>query len=108
MLKTDFDVVGSVDNSESLFEAAMELHPDVIITDITMPKLGGIGAVDRLRDAGCLSKVVFLSVHSDPDFVRTALKTGALGYVFKISIATDLLFAIQEALAGRVFVSAQE
>jgi DNA-binding NarL/FixJ family response regulator len=107
LLKTDVDVVGCVDNGESLFEAAMELHPDVIVTDITMPKLDGIGAVDRLRDAGCLSKVVFLSVHSDPDFVHMALETGALGYVFKISIATDLLFAIQEVLAGRVFVSAQ-
>jgi DNA-binding NarL/FixJ family response regulator len=106
LLKTDFDVVGCVDNGESLFEAAMKLRPDVIITDITMPKLGGIEAADRLRDSGCLSKVVFLTVHSDPDFVSAGLKTGALGYVRKTSMATDLFFAIQEVLAGRVFVSA--
>jgi DNA-binding NarL/FixJ family response regulator len=107
LLKIDVDIVGSVDNGESLFEAGMELHPDVIVTDITMPKLNGIEAVDRLRESGCSSKVVFLTNHSDPDFVHKALETGALGYVFKFSITTDLLFAIQEALAGRVFVSAQ-
>jgi DNA-binding NarL/FixJ family response regulator len=108
LLKTDMEVVRSVDNGESLFDAAMELRPDVIVTDISMPKLSGVGAVDRLRESGCSSKVVFLTVHSDPDFIDAALKAGALGYVVKASIATDLLFAIQEAIAGRVFVSVQE
>jgi DNA-binding NarL/FixJ family response regulator len=97
-----------VDNGESLFEAAMELHPDVIVTDISMPKLNGLAAVDLLRESGCPSKVVFLAGQRDPDFVAAALRTGALGYVYKFSMATDLLFAIREALAGRVFVSFQE
>ena len=108
LLNAEVEVVGCVDNGESLFEAAMELHPDVIVTDISMPKLSGLGAVDRLRESGCSSKVVFLTVHRDPDFVDAALKTGALAYVLKTTIATDLLFAIHEALAGRVFVSSQE
>ncbi|HZV86348.1 MAG TPA: response regulator transcription factor [Candidatus Binatus sp.] len=105
LLKTEVEVVGCVDNGESLFEAAMELHPDVIVTDISMPKLSGIDAVNRLRESGCQSRIVFLTGHRDSDFVDAALKTGALGYVLKISMATDLLFAIREALAGRVFVS---
>jgi DNA-binding NarL/FixJ family response regulator len=108
LLKADVDVVGSVDNGESLFEAAMKLHPDVIVTDISMPKLGGIEAVHRLRELDCSSKVVFLTVHSDPDFVEAALETGALGYVLKTSIATDLMFAIRAAIAGRVFVSCRK
>lgn len=107
LINEEVEVVGCVDNGESLFEAAMELHPDVIVTDISMPKLSGIDAVDRLRESGCLSKVVFLTNHSGPDFVRAALKTGALAYVVKTSMITDLLFAIQEAFAGRVFVSLQ-
>jgi DNA-binding NarL/FixJ family response regulator len=110
LLKTDVEVVGCVDNGESLFELAMKLRPDVIVTDISMPRLNGIAAADLLREAGCSSKVVFLTVYSDPDFVDAALKTGALGYVLKNSnsIEADLLFAIQEAVAGRVFVSSQE
>jgi DNA-binding NarL/FixJ family response regulator len=99
--------VGRVDNGESLFEAAMKLDPDVIVTDISMPKLNGLAAVDRLRESGCTSIVVFLTAHSDPDFVSAGLKTGAHAYVQKAFMATDLLFAIQEAL-GRVFVSAPE
>jgi DNA-binding NarL/FixJ family response regulator len=106
LLKTEVEIVGCVDNGESLFESAMELHPDVIVTDISMPRLSGLEAVDRLRESGCSSKIVFLTVHSDPDFVSAGLKAGALAYVLKASIATDLIFAIQEALAGRVFVSA--
>jgi len=105
LLEPDFDVVGAVDNGESLFEAAMKLHPDVIVTDISMPKLSGIEAANRLRESGSLSKVVFLTVHADPDVVRAALKTGASAYVLKTSLTTDLLFAVREALAGRAFVS---
>ena len=73
----------------------MKLRPDVIVTDISMPKLSGIQAVNQLKEAGCSSKVVFLTVRADPDIVRAALKTGALGYVLKASIATDLLSAIE-------------
>ena len=105
LLESDFDVVGTVDNGESLFDAAMKLQPDVIVTDISMPKLSGIDAVNRLRESGCSSNVVFLTVHNDPDIVRIVLNSGALGYVLKNSIGTDLLLAIQEAMAGCVFVS---
>ncbi len=107
LLKTEVEIVGCVDNGESLFNSAMELHPDVIVTDISMPRLNGLEAVDRLRESGCSSKVVFLTTHSDPDFIDAVLKTGALAYVLKTSIVTDLLFAIQEAFAGRVFISLQ-
>jgi DNA-binding NarL/FixJ family response regulator len=105
LLETDFDVVGCVDNGESLLEIAKRLQPDVIVSDISMPKLSGIEAANRLRESGCSSKVVFLTVHTDADVVRVALETGALGYVVKTSLTTDLLFAIREALEGRNFVS---
>jgi DNA-binding NarL/FixJ family response regulator len=105
LLKRDVDVVRCVDNGESLVDAAVQLRPDVIVTDISMPRLSGLETVDRLRESGCSSKVVFLTAHSDPDFIDAALKVGGLAYVLKTSIVTDLLFAIQEALAGRVFVS---
>jgi DNA-binding NarL/FixJ family response regulator len=94
-----------VGDGESLIENAGKLQPDVIVTDISMPKLNGIEAANRLRESGSTSKVVFLTVHADPDFVQAALKTGGLAYVSKSRISTDFLVAIREALAGRIFVS---
>jgi DNA-binding NarL/FixJ family response regulator len=104
-LEPQFDVIGCVDNGESLVEAAQKLQPDIIVTDVAIPKLSGIKAANRLRESGCLSKVIFLTIHTDPDVVRIALNTGALGYVLKNSATRDLLIAIQEALARRIFVS---
>ena len=105
LLEPTYDVVGFVEDGQSLVQAAGKLQPDVIVTDISMPKLNGIEAADRLRESGSSSKIVFLTVHADPDFAQVALKTGALAYVSKFRINTDLLVAIGEALAGRVFVS---
>jgi DNA-binding NarL/FixJ family response regulator len=105
LLEPEFEVVGKVGNGQALFEQAMRLQPDVIVTDVSMPALSGIEAVDRLMESGCKSRFVFLTVHSDPDFVRRCLSTGALGYVVKFRIASELVLAIREALAGNIFVS---
>jgi DNA-binding NarL/FixJ family response regulator len=108
MLEPAFEIIGSVSNGRSLIDTAMELKPDVVVTDISMPILNGIEAATQLRKSGCESKIVFLSIHSDPDFMRACLSIGALGYVIKPRMATELVHAIQEALAGRVFVSPSE
>ena len=105
LLEPSFDVVGAVGDGESLIEAAGKLQPDVIVTDISMPKVNGIEAVNRLRESGSSSKVIFLTVHAGPDFAQAALKTGAVAYVSKLRISTDFLVAIREALEGRIFVS---
>ena len=105
LLKPAFDVLAIVSNGESILEAYTRLKPDIIVTDISMPVLSGFEAAVRLRKSGCTAKVIFLTVHADPDFVRAALSTGALGYVVKPRVATDLLAAIKEVLEGRVFIS---
>ena len=108
LLEPTYDVVGCVEDGESLVEAAGKLQPDAVVTDISMPKLNGIEAVNRLRESGSTSKIIFLTVHADPDFAQAALETGALAYVSKFRISTDLLVAIKEALEGRIFVSPSE
>jgi DNA-binding NarL/FixJ family response regulator len=105
LLEPTFEVVGRVGDGKSLFESAMKLQADVIVSDISMPILNGIEAANKLKVSGCRSKIVFLTVHSDPEFVRVCLATGALGYVVKSEMETDLVPAIQEALAGRIFIS---
>ena len=69
-------VVGSVGDERALLAEAERLHPDVIVLDIIMPDLDGIEAARQLKRAGCRAKLVFLTVHEDPDYVRTALHAG--------------------------------
>ena len=87
------------------FASATELQPDVLVVAISMPLLTGIEAAHRLKERGNPARIVFLTVHDDPDFVRASLATGAFGYVVKPRVATDLVPAIREALVGRIFIS---
>jgi DNA-binding NarL/FixJ family response regulator len=105
LLEPEFEVVGAVGDGLALLAAELRMNPDVCVLDISMPKISGIDAATQLRKRGSTVKVVFLTVHEDPDFVRAALATDALGYVVKSRMASDLSSAIKEALAGRLFVS---
>ncbi len=105
LLEKEFQVVGTARDGQAAIEAVAELNPDVLILDISMPVLTGIQAALRLKQKKSNVKIVFLTVHEDPDFAREALATGALGYVVKLRLATDLSVAIKEVLAGRSFVS---
>ncbi len=105
LLRDEFEVVGAVNDGQALIEAAAKLRPDVVILDISMPVMNGLEAAHRLKAAGCEAKVVFLTVHEDPDFVQESLVQGALGYVVKPRLTSDLVPAIKEALANRAFTS---
>ncbi len=105
MLERDFDIVGSVEDGRALVAAAIKVHPDVIISDITMPLLNGIEALRQVRKAGVTAKVIFLTMHPDPDYATEAFRAGASGYVLKSSAGAELLTAIQEAIKGRVYVT---
>jgi len=98
-------VVGKVTDGRALVAEAEQLHPDVIVLDITMPQLDGIEAARQLRCSQRPARLVFLTVHEDADFARAALDAGGLGYVVKTRLASDLLPAIRAALADRRFVS---
>ena len=105
VLAGTFDVISTVTNGMDLIMATALLDPDVVVLDITMPDFDGIEAARRLGRGGCRAKFVFLSVHEDPDYVRGALHAGGMAYVVKPRLASDLITAINEALAGRSFVS---
>jgi DNA-binding NarL/FixJ family response regulator len=105
LLRPEFEIVGEAQNGQALVEGALKLKPDVIVTDISMPILNGIEAAKRLREAGSTSKIVFMTALSNPNFIPTCMATGALGYVIKARLGTDLELAIREAVAGRIFIS---
>ena len=105
LLQASFRVVGTAANGRDLVSAALRLQPDVIVLDVTMPTLTGIEAAHELRGAGLCSKIVFLTVHQELEFVEACLEEGALGYVTKCRVRTDLIPAINEALFGHRFIS---
>jgi len=105
LLKREFDVVDAVADGKALLEAAARLKPDVCILDISMPMLSGIETATQLKQSGSSAKVIFLTIHDDSDFVGSAFRTGAQGYVFKTRMTADLAFAVREVLAGRTFLS---
>ena len=105
LLADEFDVIGTAIDGRQALKAARELKPDVLVLDISMPVMNGIETAYRLRQAGAKTRIIFLTVHDDPDYVREALEAGALGYVIKPRIASDLVAAINVVHAGRSFVS---
>ena len=105
LLDPEFEIIGAVDNGQALVDAAKELNPDVLVVDISMPMLNGIDAVRQIRKSGGKGRVIFLTVHEDPDIVPVCLDLGALGFVIKSRLASDLIPAIRFALADDTFVS---
>lgn len=107
LLQPEFEFVGAVGDGWALLQAAEKLHPDVIVTDVSMPLLNGIDAVRRLKVASPHSKVVILSMHMDVEIATEALRAGASAYVLKHSATDALSKAIWDVLEGRTFVSAR-
>lgn len=104
-VESEFDVVKTFENGQTMVDECGALNPDLLVLDISMPGLNGIEAAQELKAAGNKAKIVFLTVHKDADYLRSALATGALGYVVKDRLATDLVPALRAALAGRRFIS---
>lgn len=105
MLERDFEMLEPVVDGLALLEAALRLKPDVCLVDISMPGINGVEAATRLKEHGSASKLIFLTIHEDPDFLVAALKAGASGYVVKPRMASDLRAAIKGVLAGRTYIS---
>jgi DNA-binding NarL/FixJ family response regulator len=105
LLSPYFEVVGTATDGATLVSEACRLHPDVVVTDISMPILNGIDAVHRLRELGSTAKFVFVTVQSEGEFVEACMDAGALGFVQKVCLNHDLVPAIEAALAGRPYIS---
>ena len=105
LLEEEFDLCGIVEDGRAMVKAARELHPDVIVADISMPLLNGIEALVQLKQVDPDVRVVFLTMHRDVAYAQRALEAGAVGFVLKHSAPAELLLAVRAALQGRTFVS---
>jgi DNA-binding NarL/FixJ family response regulator len=105
LLESQYAVVGSADNGKTLVETAVRLSPDVVVLDIGMPLLNGIDAAREIKKALPAAKLVFLSMHANPIYLRKALEAGASAYVLKSGASEELLTAIEAARRGGSYVS---
>ncbi|HEX4494133.1 MAG TPA: response regulator transcription factor [Thermoanaerobaculia bacterium] len=105
LLEPDYEVVGEARDGHELLEAAERLQPDLIITDISMPGIDGIEAARRLQAIAPKARVLVLSIHTDPTWVRGAFDAGAYAYLSKASALEEIEIAVREVLKGRFYVS---
>ncbi|GAB4504410.1 MAG: response regulator transcription factor [Anaerolineales bacterium] len=100
----DLRVVGEAASGLEALDLAGKLHPDLILLDLSMSGLGGLDALPALKKSAPASKVLILTMHDDPQYLRTALGNGASGYVLKKAADSELISAIRAVLRGEMYV----
>ena len=105
LLEKHYDVVGVVMDGRALIAEASWVQPDVIVLDVGMPLLNGIDAGRKIQEILPKVKLVFLTMHADPNLAAAALRLGPVGFVPKHSAASELLTAIADVLRGKAYVS---
>lgn len=101
----DLDVVGEADDGAQAIALTKSLRPDVMILDLTMPRIDGFQTLAEIRKLELRPQIVILSMHADPGMIRQALQGGALGYVIKQSVADELIAAVRAAKNGSIYLS---
>ena len=104
-LADEFEIVGSAENGKDVLRAVLELEPDVLVLDIAMPFLNGLEVARYLQGGNTQTRIIFLTIHEEPEYISAAFDIGAQGYVTKRRLASDLKMAIREVFAGRKFLS---
>ena len=105
LLAPESELVGVVQDGLALIDAARKLRPDLVVVDITMPRLNGLDAVAQLKKEYPRLKFVFLTMHQEAAYARRALDAGASGYVLKHSAPEELVTAVRAALAGKTYLT---
>jgi DNA-binding NarL/FixJ family response regulator len=100
----DMTVVGEAGNGLEALAQAEKLVPDVLLLDLSMPLLGGLAALGRLRQTVPQTRVLVLTMHDDEEYLRIALQSGAAGYVLKRAAETELLAAIRAVMRGDLYL----
>ncbi|MCL4826234.1 MAG: response regulator transcription factor [Caldilinea sp.] len=101
----DIQVVGEASTGLEAVELVERLTPDVVVMDVSMPRLDGRQATERIKEIAPTVAVIILSIHADPILVQQFIKRGAKGYLLKRSIADELLLAVRAAIQGELFLS---
>ncbi|MBS0152351.1 MAG: response regulator transcription factor [Nitrospira sp.] len=105
LLESEADIVGVFSDGRALIKALPEMHPDLIIVDISLPLLNGLDAARQVKQFDPKVKILVLTMHADQVFVVEAFRLGVTGYVLKQSLSGELLHAVKEVLKGNTYIS---
>jgi DNA-binding NarL/FixJ family response regulator len=105
ILETHYELVGTVGDGRALLAAAKTTHPDIVILDVSMPLLNGIDAAAQLKKICPTAKIIIVTMHADPEYVRSAFEAGASAYVLKRSAVDELEQAIRAVLGGHSYIT---
>jgi DNA-binding NarL/FixJ family response regulator len=103
--ESDFEVCAEASDGREVLTEVERTHPDVVVLDITMPQLGGLETLERLREQHPDLKVVLLSVHGEAPMVHSAAALGVNGYVLKNGQATEVVSAVRAVTRGGSYFS---
>ena len=101
----EVEVIGEASTGYEAVELAEKLQPDVVVMDLSMPRLDGVQAATRILDLRSPTEIVVVSMHADTAIVQNLVRRGVKGYLLKDALATELMFAIRSASAGKLYLS---
>lgn len=106
LLAPDCELLTVVADGNALIKAVRQCRPDVIVTDIDMPEMTGLEAARQILAEQPDAKIIFVTAIDEPEIIRAALATGAVGFVAKRDVGKELTLAVQSCLEGKVYISA--
>ncbi len=101
----DFEVVGEAQDGLEAIRAVETLKPDLILMDLSMPRMNGVGAIQEIKKLNPTTKILVLTVHKTEEHILTALKTGAEGYILKDATHSELMLAMDNIFSGKSYLS---
>ena len=101
----DFDVVGEAEDGLEAVRCTENLKPDLVLMDLSMPRMNGMGAIQEIKKKCPETKILVLTVHKTEEYILATLKAGADGYVLKDATHNELMLAIDCVFSGRCYLS---
>jgi DNA-binding NarL/FixJ family response regulator len=106
LLTPDFEVVNTVTDGLALIDTVRELKPDLVVSDIKMPRMSGIEACRRIIQEDLCSAAILLTMYNEAQLVREALGAGIRGYLLKVNAGEELIPAVRSVMGGATYLSA--
>lgn len=103
-LEDDIEVIAQARDGEEAVKKGLSTNPDIILMDINMPVKNGLQAIKELKESGCTSRIIVLTIHDDREYLLKSVKAGASGYVMKDAESDLLIEAIRDVYKGKTYV----